>query len=205
MQKKFTLIELLVVIAIIAILAAMLLPALGQARRRAQSIQCLSNLKQIGVASLAPLDDSGFSPCAKVTGASIRWMDQIAGWVPKSSSVFRCPAEPENAVLSSDTAIRLHYGISAVNLHSNKRTSFWYPVAPTAVRHPSEVIFVADVEKDRYYFGSGTDFRKYLLRRHPNQSFNALYADFHVNTRTFANVKSSDFDAAGTGLPEEMP
>ncbi len=75
-RKDFTLIELLVVIAIIAILAAMLLPALNKAREKAQQAKCLSNLKQIitGAHNYAA-DSDGFAPLLVSNYASPKLTD----------------------------------------------------------------------------------------------------------------------------------
>jgi prepilin-type N-terminal cleavage/methylation domain-containing protein/prepilin-type processing-associated H-X9-DG protein len=108
--KIFTLVELLVVIAIIAILASMLLPALNQAREKAKSAACVSNLKQIGIGQAMYADDYGYYTPAAFSAIEPYngqlWMCKLAPYVGLNnkfqswddvsklmrSGVYNCPS-----------------------------------------------------------------------------------------------------------------
>jgi prepilin-type N-terminal cleavage/methylation domain-containing protein/prepilin-type processing-associated H-X9-DG protein len=100
-RRGFTLIELLVVIAIIAILAAILMPVFAQAREKARTASCQSNLKQIMTAIHMYMQDYDEQVMASgwlqigTTGNWATWMEMVNPYI-KNEQVFKCPSAPKS-------------------------------------------------------------------------------------------------------------
>ena len=149
-KHRFTLIELLVVIAIIAILAAILLPALNSARERGRSAACINNLKQIGTAaSMYQGDNEDYFPFDRANSCQAsteiyRFYTPYLG--EKNGGVWYCPSKPP--CTGTGCSIERGYGANAalggINYYLSGVTDIrTVPVKATKVINASVVLQVA--------------------------------------------------------------
>lgn len=164
-KSMFTLIELLVVIAIIAILAAILMPALSSARERGKSAQCLNNQKQLGLANHAYMSDfnSWYHPTFMHSDAADK---------------NQCDRYIGNPVTGN----------------KNSGTCYWvYYMGSSRLRSKQLKYLAADINNKNTVFTCPSDNDPIGLKSATSQT-DTVYYSYSVNTFISGNYKSSTWD-----------
>ena len=217
-SRAFTLLELLVVIAIMAILAALLLPAISRSKQKAQQIQCVSNLRQLGLAIQYFVADNHAYPSA---AASNWWAMQLerGGFdisKPKkhflTEGVWRCPSASWPSLVPQREATSYGYNARGVLPRGNLTNALglqgrfigapeWYaPVPESEVVSPSEMMAIGDefdgaifFRRGPGYFAKNTFARRFA--RHQGR-LNVVFCDAHIESPTLGFLFTNTSDAA---------
>ena len=193
-RSAFTLIDLLVVIAIIAILAAMLLPALGKAKESARATQCLSNLRQVGLAARLYADENDDelprSQHSAFAHGQFTWGRAIApqlgtsgaAWTNLLQGIYHCPTDKRPA--SWSYGMNVYFELGPDDDYTGKPQT-WRRT--TSVPNPASTIQFAESASSAdhimaHFWITPADTADVDSRRHKNRA-NYAFVDGHAEAR----------------------